>query len=363
MVVAAPAWEATKKISVQQLKDLLLSLRQARKTDEEAATRLEGVDLSEELAGSAAGSLESYLPGPLSREEIEILKIQSAFLAPPPADLTAVPAPDPAAKKAILTKAADFATKVYLQNPHLSVIKAMLRYEDEIRTTNSVGIHTPDLLHGPIKLVDKRVDPVETDKGVENAAASRAKTEWGLIGRISEGEPGTNLGAIFLEASTSGKVEWLRWQTIEGKQFAVFSFDVTKKNSHFDVNYCCFPKTDTQDTIMGPLTIGAIQSVSTWVPFKKIVGYHGEFFIDPDTGVLVRLITRAEMKPSDLVYREDRRIDYGPVVVDGKEYLLPRASDTVIEAVPNGDNNSAACTTRKTLLHASYQNYKLAEER
>jgi hypothetical protein len=213
-------------------------------------------------------------------------------------------------------------------------------------------------------LVDEQVDPVETDKGVEQVAVSRAKTKWGPNGEISEGEPGTNLGAIFLEASSSGKIGWLRWQMIDGRQTAVFSFAVEKEKSDFDVSYCCFPKTSTATKIGNAsvmMTVGSILSVSDWEPFKKVVGYHGEFFIRPETGLVVRVITRAEMKPTDLVTREDRRVDYGPVVVAGKEVLLPRVSVTAMEAVPNGDNNTATFTIRHTLFLASYQNYKLAE--
>jgi hypothetical protein len=93
------------------------------------------------------------------------------------------------------------------------------------------------------------------------------------------------------------------------------------------------------------------------------VGYHGELFIDPASGMVVRVITHAEMKPTDFVTREDRRIDYDRVVIDGKEYLLPRVSITSMEAVPNGDNDNATCTVRHTLFHSSYQNYKLVGTR
>jgi hypothetical protein len=291
------------------------------------------------------------------------LKDQSAFLAPPATDLPTAPAPDAAAQQAILAKAADFASRVYAQNPHLSVTKTTLRFEDHVITTNDIGLHNSNPILSSVQLVDNQVDPVETDKGVEQAAISSAKTKWGENGEISEGEPGTNLGLIFLEASTSGKVRWLRWQMIGGRQIAVFSFAVEKENSHFDVSYCCFPKTTTATNVanMSPgVTVGDIQSVSTWEPFKKVEGYHGEFFINPDTGLVVRVITRAEMKPTDLVFREDRRIDYGPVIVAGKAYLLPRASITVMIAVPNGDNNNATYIPRHTLFYASYQNYKLA---
>ena len=362
LIAASPAW-AAKKLTVQQLNDLLVSMQQRKKTDAEIADQLKDIELNEELTGSAANSLKSYLPGPLSGVQVELLKDQSAFLAPPAADLPAAPAPDAAAQQAILARAADFASRVYAQNPHLSVFKTTIRFEDHVVTTDSIGLHNINSLLSPIQLVDEQHDLVETDKGVEKAADSRAKTKWGENGRISEGEPGTNLGAIFLEASSSGKIAWLRWQTLDGRQTAVFSFVVEKGQSHFDVSYCCFPKTTTATNVanISPgVSPGSILSVSTWEPFNKVVGYHGEFFINPDTGLVVRVITRAETKPTDFVLREDRRIDFSSVVFAGKAYLFPRVSMTALEAVPNGDSSIATHTIRHILFYASYQNYKLA---
>lgn len=365
LVAVAPAW-AEKKVTVEQLKDLLVSMQQSKKTDAEAANQLKEIELSEELTGTAANSLKHYLPGPLTGVQVEFLKDQSAFLAPPAADLPSAPAPDAAAQQAILAKAADFVSKVYVQNPHLSVTKTTLRFEDSVITTNSIGLHNSNSLLAPVQLINNYVDLVETDKGVEQAADSRAKTQWGLNGEISDGEPGINLGSIFHEASSAGKIHWLRWQMIDGRQTAVFSFAVEKEQSQFDVSYCCFPKTSSATHVgnASPMvSVGSIMSVSTWEPFKKVVGYHGEFFVNPNTGLVVRVITHAEMKPTDLVFKEDRRIDYGPVVVAGKAYLLPRDSVTAMEAIPNGDNNNATCTSRHTYFFASYQNYKLAEAR
>jgi len=363
LLTATPSWAANKKISVQQLKDLLVSLQQAKKTDQEVADTLQQVDLSEELTGKTMSSMSTLIPGPLTGERIEIMEGQGAFLAPEPADLFAAPAPEVAVQKTILAKATDYAIKTYMQNPHLSVIKSSLRFQDESKRSSDSGVHTFNLLNSSMKLIDKRLDPVETDKGIEKPAASRAKTKWGLNGQISEGEPGPNLGAVLEEASSDGKIDWLRWQSIDGKQIAVFSFAVGKKRSHFDVSYCCFPKTEIQNVNFGGLTPGGIQSISSFVPFRKVVGYHGELFIDPATGTIVRIITRAELKPTDFVFREEMRIDYGPVVVSGKEYVLPRASFTISEENPNADNASAVCTVRHTLFHVAYQNYALAHER
>jgi hypothetical protein len=122
LLTASPAW-AVKKVSVEQLKDLLVSMQQSKKTDAEVADQLKEIELNEELTDSAANSLKSYLSGPLSDVQIVILKEQSAFLAPPATDIPAVPAPDAAVQQAILAKAADLASKVYAQNPHLSVTK------------------------------------------------------------------------------------------------------------------------------------------------------------------------------------------------------------------------------------------------
>ncbi len=365
LAAVVPTWANT-KVTVQQLKDLLVSMQQSKKTDAEAADQLKGIVLNEELTSSAANSLKGYLPGPLTSVQVEFLKDQSAFLAPPATDLPAAPPPDAAAQQAILAKAADFASRVYVQYPHLSVSKTMLRFEDHVVKTDSMGLANNTSILSPVQLVDSQVDQVETDKGIEKTAVSREKTKWGLNGEISEGEPGTDLSSIFLEASSSGKIRWLRWQMIDGRQTAVFSFAVEKEKSQFDVSYCCFPETATATKVGSASQIimtGEVLSVSTWEPFKKVVGYHGELFINPTTGLVIRIITRAELKPTDWVYREERRIDFGSVFVAGRAYLLPRTSITAMEAVPNAESSASNCTFRHTFFLAAYQNYKLAEPR
>jgi hypothetical protein len=360
LLSATPTCFANKPLTVQQLKDLLASLQQSRKDDNEVSDALMQYDLSEELTNSAAEGLSTLIPGPHAGEEIEILRGRSAFLAPPPTDLPATPAPDAAAQKAMLGQALNFATKSFSQYPHLSVIKSTIRYQDELRQASSVGIQSVNILNGPLQLVYKHNDPLDVDKGIVKAAA-KDKTRWGANGQISEGAPETNLGALLQEASASDNYKWLRWQTVDGKQAAVFSFAVEKKKSLLDVNYCCFPKTEIQDTVMGPLTVGTIQSLTSWEPFKRIASYHGELFIDPDSGVIVRIIVNAEMKPSDFVFMEERRIDFEKIVVDGREYVLPHSSYIFSEAVPNGDSANGNCTNRHTLLSTVYHNYKLTE--
>jgi hypothetical protein len=238
LLTVMPAWAANKKITVQQLKDLLGSLQQDKKTDAEVADRLKKIGLSEELTDSAVSQLGINLLGPLTHEQLEILKGKSAFLAPPPTDIPATPAPDAAAQKAILAKAADFASRIYAQNPHLSVFKTTLRFEDTKNLVSQTDAYHGVYFQNPAMLIEKRIDPVEIDNGVEKAAASPNEMTLAEHGVISQGETGPDLSAVFQDAISSGRIEWLRWQTINGRQTAVFSFAVEKNNSHFSVSYC-----------------------------------------------------------------------------------------------------------------------------
>jgi hypothetical protein len=94
--------------------------------------------------------------------------------------------------------------------------------------------------------------------------------------------------------------------------------------------------------------------------FKATVPYHGEIFIDPDTGIVIRLITQAEFKTSDMVQKEDRRIDYGPMVAGAKALVPVKAIVQTID-VPNGDAGSSKFTTRTTLLNSDYKSYQAAQ--
>jgi hypothetical protein len=362
LLVAGAPLSFAKKVTVQELKDTLATLHQAYTSDEDFAGRLKDLELSEELTVSVRASLTPLLPGPLSAAQVDILQGRSSTLAPPPADLPAVAAPDAATQNDILAKAKDYVQKNFMQNPHLTATRTITRFQDDSSNTSS----TPGLtVSGPntfTQLVDTRTDQVESEKGIEKPAASRSKTKWGQNGQISEGEPGPNLGAVLDEAG-AGKLDWLRWQTIDGKQVAVFSFAVDKKKSHFDVNYCCFAQSETQTNIAqssaGVSTSpGDMQSLTSWKQFKKVVPYHGELFIEPATGRVVRVITFAELKPADFVHREDMRIDYDLVAAGGKEYMLPVDSFTIDEVVPNGNTNLASYTVRHTLFSVKYEGYR-----
>jgi hypothetical protein len=183
---------------------------------------------------------------------------------------------------------------------------------------------------------------------------------WGQNGQISEGGAGPILSVILQDAAVGGKLSWQRWENINGKPTAVFAFEVDKKQSHYTVSYCCFPVTSDTGRYGYEGVEPNMQTATDWIDFKTVAGYHGEFFIDPATGTIVRLVTQAELKPTDFVHQEDMRIDYGPVYVGDQTYVQPVDSFTLTEVVPNGDNYAARYSVRHTLFAVTYGSYQPA---
>ena len=380
LFLASPAW-AAKKITVQQLKDMLVSSQQGRKTDAEVATELKQVELTEELTRSAMNSLVSYVSGPLSTEQIYVLEARSAVLPPPAVDLPATPAPDAAAQKAILDKAVDYTTKTYAQLPHLTATKTTIRFQNNVEAIATIsGMHSgssdvdPNLVQANrfIHYINSTEVPVDTQNGAEKVSTAKDKTPWGQNGYIALQGQGPVLSSVLQDAQTAGTISWLRWETINKKAAAVFAFSVDKKKSHYAVSYCCFPTSEQTGLLSykpgaqgsGDFTAkGNLQTHTTYDQhFNATVPYHGEIFVDPDSGIVVRLNLQAEFKAADDVQQEDQRIDYGPVKVDAKALVLPIKSVIDTEVVPNGDSGAAKFTTRRTLFTSEYKDYQLAAQ-
>jgi hypothetical protein len=384
LMTAAPAWSAPKKITVQELKDLLTSLQDAKKSDEEVATQMKQVELTEELTSATMNSLADKVAGPLSTEQLYVLEARSAVLPPPATDLPSAPAPDAAAQQAMLSKAADFATKTYTQLPHLTATKMTARFQDgveAIHTTSGMHSHVDDNTDPLweqtrlyVRLLFTHTDATESENGNEKPPAAKDKTQWGPNGQVASIGNQLTLPTIVQEATASGNPKFLRWESVAGKQIAVYSFSIDKKKTHYAVNYCCFPDTDTAGVInygMAKGTGGApaatnatakgnLQTYSDWKNFRTNIGYHGELFIDPDTGTIVRTITQADFKPTDFVHNESIRTDYAALPIGGKTLVVPVRVFSLAEVVPNGDSFAAHYAVRHQIITQDYKDYQPA---
>ncbi len=380
LFIALPVWAAT-KVSVSQLDSLLAEMHTRKKSDEATANKLKDLELTEQLTEPALNSLTKYEPGPETIVQIRVLALESALLPPPVTDLPDTPAPDPTTQKAIMSRAIDYVAQDFSHLPRFTADKTTARYqngEDFVRTSTGAGsqmAHT-DLGLNPasqyMRYLGEHSTPVNFESGVELLRGKgKAQDPASQNGQISQGGSGPVLGLVLLDAAR-GQLGWLRWETVGGKQTAVFSFAVSKKQSHYQVNYCCFPKSEDVGSHIGatPGGIGtgpgggqpnaANYGVSTsFEPFKATPGYHGELFIDPQSGAVVRLILQAELKPTDFVREEDTRIDYAPSDIGGKQYVVPVQSIVLTTVVPSGESFQKV-TTRRTLFDIKYSNYQPA---
>jgi hypothetical protein len=386
-LIANSAW-AAKKITVGELTDMLKSMHQDKKSDADVSAALKQVQLTEELTRSVMNNVVEFVPGQLSTEQIYVLEARSAFLPPPPSDIPTTPAPDAAAQKALLDKASTYVTNTYAQLPAIAATKTTLRFQDNVEAVApSSGLHSSatDVSVGAsfvnpfqfVHYINSTEASITSEHGAERLPADKEKTAWGANKMIALQEPDPSLGAIFADAQASGDIKWVRWEVINGKAAAVFAYTVPKKKSHLPVNVCCFPSLDQTGSVhfTGQNGIGSpggspgaaggakgnLQTNTDWHNYKaNNVPYHGEFFIDPDTGIVVRMITQAELKPSDVVHQDDTRIDYAPAQLGDKSLVLPIKTVINTEVVPNGDSGAGRYSTRCTLFTAEYKNYQLA---
>ena len=384
LLASLPAWAADKKITVAELKSILQTMHDQKKNDTDVASALKQVQLSEQLTLPALNSLVEDLlavngaSSVLSTEQIYVLEARSALLPPPAADIPANPAPDTAA---VLAKAAAYASNTYAQLPALAADRTTLRFQDNFEAlADSSGVHNgaKDAIlgsglsvnpHNYIRYINSTDTPITLNKGQETLPAD--KTQWGRNKMIEVMDPDPNLATVISEAQASGGIQFVRWETINGKPAAVLSYAVNKKKTHLGVHVCCFPDIQQAGRVSYPgdpfgipgTEGGNFQTNTIWNLYKKdSVPYHGEIYIDPGSGIVVRLITQTEVKNSDMVHQDDERIDYGPVTVGDKSLVLPVRAVTITEVVPNGESGGGGISTRCTLFTSEYKNYQLAQK-
>lgn len=347
LAVATPTW-AAKKITVQDLKDFLATMHQLKRTDEEVSEQLEEMDISEQLTSTVASDLLFASPGPLTSEQIDVMKVRSALLAPPASDLPNLPAPEAAAQKSILEKAIDVATQNDHQIHNLIASKAVSRYGNVNKFNNwTVGtdrVYRPDD-HALMKLKARFSETVKIEEGAESVTSSLDDPRLRKINQTPEGGVRPSPSQMLSRAQENESIHWLRWETINGVKNAVFTFSINKKPAFYSVDYCCFLKSDGAGYISAP--------------FKKAEGIHGEFFIDPETGKMKRIIILVDFSPTDFVEREDTRIDFDAETIDGVGYFVPERSTRISEVSSMGDSAKGYLKVR-TVMVSGYSDYHLA---
>ena len=366
-LLAGSAWAAsTKKMSVDQLKQFLADAHKAGTPDDKVAADLEKAEMTEQLSHNAIESMAADVPGQHTTEQLYILQIRSAALPPPSADIPSDPAPDAATQQAILKKAQDYAANVYGQLPSLTATKTARRFqESEQIPEDSFGAHNNANFaptQTPIRYTASNETQITLHNGVEQPAVDKSQP-WGRNGMIVMVGTAPTPTTVLAEAQAAGKLSWLRWEQVDGKKLAVFNFSVDKKKSRYTLEYCCFPEVSQA----GPMSMrgtnagggpGNYENIDQWKPWKGTVPYHGEIFVDPSSGAVVRLVTQANLKASDPVRAETRRIDYAQQKVGDLTVMVPVSTeiDTLEQPYPN--QPAGRFLMRHTLFMDQYTDYK-----
>jgi hypothetical protein len=141
---------------------------------------------------------------------------------------------------------------------------------------------------------------------------------------VTEGEFGILLSRV-LGSKSEASFTWSHWETVRGKDLAVFDFSVDKVNSTLSLN------------------------LSNLV--KAIVPYHGSLYADPATGAVWRITDTASEIPAALLTREiSTTIDYDEVSIGTNKYLLP------VEAIV-----SLLLENKKVRNEMEFRNYRKFE--
>ena len=320
-----------------------------------------------------------------------VLEARSATLAPPPSDLPSTPAPADDQQKSILARAEQYVSKTYEPLPVLSATRTTLRFQDNFEAVSAssglaggaqevVTSASFSTAAAFIHYIGSTARDVTLEHGAEKKPAQKDPTPWGANKMIAVQEPDPSLGRVFKEAQASGSLQWLRWEVLYGKPAAVYSFAVPRQKSKLDVSVCCFPNINqtgiatfytatTAATLGGGAggggggATGNFQTHTEWHDFKGTVPYHGRFFIDPDSGIILRMIIEAELKPSDVVHQLDTRVDFGPVKVGQGTIIAPIRSVINSVVVPNGEAQTGGYKTRCTLFTSDYTDYRIGASR
>ena len=104
------------------------------------------------------------------------------------------------------------------------------------------GIYPSGLKTNTFACWSRHITEVHSDGGIEVPPAKVKQADpASQNGQISQGGAGLVLGLVLMDAAKS-KLSWLRWQTVDGKQVAVFGFDVAQEAVAVQDRLLLFPE-------------------------------------------------------------------------------------------------------------------------
>jgi hypothetical protein len=205
--------------------------------------------------------------------------------------LPAGAAPGPAEQDRILTAMHQYADSYVAGLPNFLCVQTTRQLEADRKAKHW---HNGDTLVSKLSFnqgEERRVLQMVNGKPVE-----AAKKRW-RAPLTTEGEFGILLSQV-LGKESEANYSWNRWETMAGRQMAVFDFEVDKAHS----------------TLALRLSDLA----------RAVVPYHGSIYADPATGAVWRISDDTSEIPAVLQTREiATTVNYAEIAIGDRKYLLP----------------------------------------
>ncbi len=295
---------APKRVSIEEVQKIL----ELDESDAEKAKQLTGLELTERLSERRLASLYGIAHGKRTRQELRLLADASAFLDPPADEILSDPPPDANAQKQMLSLISEYLGRTIHKLPDLFAKQTTVRYQE-----------TPMYLAGdtsqtyrPLHTTDSWTTTVRYRNGFEMAEAKPPRRKPNEPELITYGIFGPVLQGVFAAIDKNGALTWRRWEQGSQGRMAVFRYSVPLDKSLYEVMLCCLPDGDGTKA------------------FQRYAAYHVDIAIDPESGVILRLEFRDDLKSTTPLTRSDIMIEYGPVEIGGKTYFCPIRSVSIV---------------------------------
>ena len=295
-------------VSIEQLEQLLAASR--GKSDADMAKQLSELALTERLSEHRLSLLDTAVAGKRSRQELRILADSSGFQNPPANEVPTDPPPDLETQRHMLSLASAYLSTAIRKLPDLFARRTTVRFQETpmyLEAGTSVN-------YQPLHVTDSSTTTVRYRNGYEIAEKKPPKRKPNDPELITYGVFGPALEGVLDAIDKKAGVTWSRWEQGARGPVAVFHYIIPSDISDRQVWLCCLPDGDGTEV------------------FQRFAGYREEIAIDPESGAILRLEFRADLKSTTPIARNDIMIEYGPVDIGGKTYICPLRSVSIMRA-------------------------------
>lgn len=337
---------AGKRLGVAELQQFLESDRGAH----DLAGKLKGMELTERLSSAQLADWRGRLHGKESKSALTVLGDESAFLAPPKAELPDQPAPDNNTQQQIVLRAEDYLDRFVPTLPDFSADAKTDKYAQRSRRGDTWKTAPPD--RSLTQMITEQTTLLYRGGHEQQVVVKVAGKR--IVGRnelSSKGIFGPILRLVLDEVRRgNSKLVWARWERTAQGTLAVFGYSVGAEHSRYGVVYCCLADGSRIETH----------------PAR-----HGELAIDPDTGAILRItvesapgwIAETDLSPVQPVMFSNMMVEYGPVDIGGHTFICPKRSVAItrqrtVSPVSFWGSNFAVYAPYQTLMNdTAYGSY------